>query len=104
MENLILAFVPFVLAPLMQFVKKLLAWMNTVGKDNPIRIPLLRVILAILSFVAVIVTAALSGEAEISTSSAETVLKALLEFFAATGLYFLSKQRANAPPAVGDAE
>lgn len=93
MEAILLAIAPILVSFLTQGVKMLLDTLVIFAKDDPLRTGLLRVVGAILSFLAVIFATALSGQTEVDPVAVSTLVNVIVTFVASNGVYLLLKKK-----------
>ena len=92
METLLLTLSPIAVAVIAQIVKVIIDFGTRLRDMGGIHTAVLRVIVALLSFVSVIGSAILAGET-VDVASIETFAHAILVFLGTTGAYFLTKKK-----------
>ena len=84
MEQIITALAPFIVVVITNWLKDIKPIRN---EDRKI---ILRFVVALLSFMSVIITSAISGDG-VDTMSIQTFVNALIVFLASSGVYFMRK-------------
>lgn len=92
MQELLLMISPIVVALITQGTKHVSGRLTNIRNADGLRQTVFRLVAAVLSFASVMVAASLSG-GEVDAASIDVLSQAVVTFFGATGLYFLTKKK-----------